>query len=109
MDLPTGYWWRTVVGWYSPWDKLNICVWTHCISAPNATDGTNLTHLIYKSDVYSHAETEVELGDKVVYYCFNGMKSVNDFNFEYQEATCGSNGGYDWSAPGTWTACTDSN
>jgi hypothetical protein len=48
----------------------------------------------------------VEFTEKVAYYCFNGMKSQNNFDFEFQEATC--NTGNIWTPPGTWEQCIDS-
>ena len=85
---------------------LPSCLWTHCIDAPNATNGSYLTKLIYNSSAYSYPETEVEFDDQVEYHCFNGMKGKEDFGFTNQVATCRA--GNVWEPPANWTHCTDS-
>ncbi len=85
---------------------LNECIWTHCIDAPNATAGNRLTHLVYNGSDYKINETEVEFNDKVQYYCFNGMRDIDDLHFSHQNATCLP--GNSWTTPTTWKNCTDS-
>ena len=55
---------------------------------------------------YNYSTTEVDIGDSVEYYCFNGMKHITDLTFTHQVADCGHNNS--WTIPTQWEQCTDS-
>ncbi len=96
--------WESDNGPLDPNSSLLNCTWVACIQAPGA-DNPMYT-LIYNDTRYDYNETEVEFGDQVEYYCFNGMKGKDDFDFTFLNGTCLP--GNQWNAPSTWIECTDS-
>ena len=65
-----------------------------------------MTDMQYNSTAYSYPTTEVQFGDKVKYYCHNGMKAEDDLAFTYAEATC--NSGNVWTNLPIWKTCVES-
>ena len=86
---------------------LQPCVWVACIDAPLPPNGSFLTNLQYLGRDYERDLTEVDLAGKVIYHCFNGMRSRSNLAFSTQEATCTE--GTQWVEPATWENCTDTN
>ncbi len=102
----TGHWYQTSAPYDAPESALTKCIWTHCIDAPAAPASNQLNRLVYAGADYSYDTTEVAFNSKVQYHCFNGMKSVRDMGFAYQEATCLPDNV--WTKPTEWENCTDS-
>lgn len=100
-----GYW-RNYPALTTEGISLDGCEWRYCINPTAAPNGTRLTNLQYNGNQFNYQTSEVEFGDKVKYYCFNGMKAEDDFSFEYTEATCSS--GNTWTDPPLWKTCTES-
>ena len=89
--------------------SLNICEWISCINPPQAPPQNRLTNLQYNDTTFDYLTSEVAIGDKVKYYCFNGMKADDDFSFEFMEATC--NAENKWTTdpdPPVWKTCIES-
>ena len=81
-------------------------MWTHCIDAPVATNGSYLIDLSYNGALYNYSATEVDIDGIVEYRCFNGMKHITNLGFTHQEATCGHNNS--WTKPAQWEQCVQS-
>ena len=69
-------------GEWSPDVNITLppCIWIACIYAPVPPDGTNLTasqphKILYNGTEYERNTTEVVIGQKVEYHCFNGMRN----------------------------------
>ncbi len=89
-----------------PQTDLRPCYWAFCIDAPVARNDSMLSDLMYNDTEYEYFVTEVEIGDPVEYYCFNGMKHATNLSFTHQEAICHANN--TWEAPDEWEQCVHS-
>ena len=83
------------------------CEWRYCINPPRAPNEKRLTNLQYNGTTFDYLTSEVAIGDKVKYYCFNGMKAEDDFSFEYMEATCNADNRWIPDSP-MWKTCIES-
>ena len=98
--------WLVGDGGGSPSNHLEMCVYTHCVSAPAPPANSNLV-AIYNNSVYNFTHTEVEIGSPVLYMCANGMRGDPDWNHINTSALCGKENVWTPSDP-SWPTCTDS-
>ncbi len=106
VDTGAGHWTGVYGEPRDPHTHLEKCVWIACVEAPEATNGTMLTHLVYNGSDYLRNETEVLPLDIVEYHCFNGMRSETNLSFSHQVANCTL--GLAWDGPTQWEQCTES-